>query len=123
MSRRVLITAGAAGIGRQMAGAFAATGAQVWVSDVDDLALSRCPGGWRTGLVDVSDAGSVASLFEAIKAEWGGLDVLCANADTPGPTARVESTNLQGRRHCLSVNLDGAFLCAAGAAPMMKAQA
>ena len=33
---RVLITAGASGIGRAMAEAFAASGAQVWVTDIDE---------------------------------------------------------------------------------------
>ncbi|GGH29855.1 NAD(P)-dependent dehydrogenase, short-chain alcohol dehydrogenase family [Cribrihabitans marinus] len=122
MSRRVLITAGASGIGRAMAEAFAATGARIWVADVDEAALSACPGDWRATRADVSDAGSVAALFGAVGADWAGIDVLCANAGTPGPTARVEDVDLQEWRRCLAVNLDGAFLSAAQAAPMMKAQ-
>jgi len=39
MIKRILITAGASGIGRAMAEAFAANGAKVWVADVDDQAL------------------------------------------------------------------------------------
>ena len=39
MPQRVLITAGAAGIGREFARAFAATGASVFVCDIDTKAL------------------------------------------------------------------------------------
>ena len=39
MPQRVLITAGAAGIGREFARAFAATGAKVFVCDIDTKAL------------------------------------------------------------------------------------
>src|SRR5262245_17944419 len=40
MSQRVLITAGAAGIGREFARAFTANGAKVFVCDIDDKALA-----------------------------------------------------------------------------------
>lgn len=39
-ARRVLVTAGASGIGRVIAEAFAATGARVWVTDIDETALA-----------------------------------------------------------------------------------
>ena len=39
MPQRVLITAGAAGIGREFARAFAATGSSVFVCDIDTMAL------------------------------------------------------------------------------------
>jgi len=44
---RVLITAGAGGIGRAMGEAFAAGGARIWITDIDGEALAACPGGWR----------------------------------------------------------------------------
>lgn len=122
MSQRVLITAGASGVGRAMAEAFAEAGAQVWVADVDDTALAACPEAWQRSRVNVADEGSVATLFAEIAAEWGGLDVLCANAGIAGPTALVEDVSLDDWRMCLSVNLEGAFLCSKYAAPMMKAQ-
>ena len=43
MAQRVLITAGASGIGRAIAEAFAADGARVWVADIDEAALATCP--------------------------------------------------------------------------------
>ena len=119
---KVLVTAGASGIGRAMAEAFAAEGAQIWVTDVDAGALAAVPEGWQASCVDASDEAAMAALFEEITAHWGGLDVLCANAGIAGPTAAVEDVALADWRQCVSVNLEGAFLAAKYAAPIMKAQ-
>ena len=122
MTARVLITAGAAGIGHAMATAFAATGARVWVADSDAAALASCPREWQRTTLDVTDEGGMRALFGDIEAKWGGLDVLCANAGISGPTAPVEDVDLADWRACIAVNLDGAFLAAKYAAPLMKAQ-
>ncbi len=118
---RVLITAGGSGIGRAMATAFAAAGHQVWVTDVDAASLADVPSDWRATVVDVTDEPGMTTLFAAINETWGGLDALCANAGIAGPTARVEDIALDDWRACVSVNLEGAFLAAKHAAPMMKA--
>src|SRR5262249_1834713 len=55
MPQRVLITAGGSGIGRAIAGAFAANGAQVWVADIDKAALETCPDDWGRDALDVAD--------------------------------------------------------------------
>jgi len=122
MSGRVLITAGASGVGRAMAEAFDAAGARVWVVDVDPAALSGCPSRWRRSEMDVTDEPAVAALFRDIEAEWGGLDTLCANAGVAGPTALIEDVALEDWRACLAVNLEGAFLSAKCAAPILKRQ-
>lgn len=119
---RVLITAGAAGIGRAMAEAFAAQGARVWVTDIDEAALAFCPEGWQRRCLDAADEPAVAALFSEIETEWGGLDTLCANAGIAGPTALVEDVRLDDWRRCVAVNLEGAFLAAKYAAPMLKRQ-
>lgn len=119
---RVLITAGASGIGYAMARAFAEAGAQVWVTDVDEMALFQISQDWRRTLVDASDENGVAKLFDAIEQTWGGLDVLCANAGIAGPTALVEDVALLDWQRCVSVNLEGAFLASKYAVPMMKRQ-
>ncbi len=119
---RVLITAGASGIGRAMAEGFAEAGAQVWIADRDETALAACPDSWQRTVLDVTDEASVAALFATIATHWGGLDTLCANAGIAGPTAAVEDIALQDWRACLAVNLDGAFLSAKYATPLMKAQ-
>jgi NAD(P)-dependent dehydrogenase (short-subunit alcohol dehydrogenase family) len=119
---RVLITAGAGGIGRAMGKAFAGAGAQVWVTDIDGDALAACPADWRKTTLDVTDGPAMAALFADIEASWGGLDTLCANAGVAGPTGLIEDIGLEDWRNCVSVNLDGAFLAAKYTAAMMKRQ-
>ena len=119
-TQRVLVTAGASGIGRAIAQAFAATGARVWVTDIDDAALAACPDGWRRDRVDVADPVAMRALFARIEAEWGGLDVLCANAGVSGRTALLEEQDYPAFKECMDVTLGGAVLAAQGSLPMMK---
>jgi NAD(P)-dependent dehydrogenase (short-subunit alcohol dehydrogenase family) len=105
-----------------MGQAFATAGHQIWIVDVDDAALQAAPDGWYRARVDVSDETQVAALFAKVSEAWGGLDVLCANAGVAGPTARVEDVALKDWQACTAVTLEGAFLAAKYATPMMKAQ-
>ncbi|SLN23316.1 SDR family oxidoreductase [Pseudooctadecabacter jejudonensis] len=118
--RRVLITAGASGIGRAMGEAFDAAGDDVWVTDVDEAALAACPARWTTRPVDVSDDAAMKAFFAEIAAA-GGVDVVCANAGVAGPTALVEDVSWADWQACVDVTLGGAFLTAKYAAPLMKA--
>lgn len=120
MNRHVLITAGANGIGLVMARAFAAQGDRVWVTDVDAAAIAALPAGIRGTVCDAADEAAMKSLFTEIAANWGGLDVLCANAGIKGPTAAIEDMPLDGWHQCIGVNLDGAMLAAKYAARLMK---
>jgi len=120
MSQRVLITAGASGIGLAMARAFLASGASVRVTDVDRAALAALPAGIAGEAADASDEAEMSAVLMRIAGDWGGLDVLCANAGIKGPTAAIDAMPLDGWRECLAVNLDGAMLAAKHAAPLMK---
>lgn len=118
--QRVLITAGASGIGRAMGEGFEAAGFKVWVMDVDAAALADCPEDWETTQGSVADEDAVRALFGELEDRWGGLDVLCANAGIAGPTAAIEEIALADWQACVSINLEGAFLAAKYAAPLMK---
>ena len=122
MKSRVLITAGAGGIGRAIAEAFDASGAKVWVVDLDRDALNKSPGTWGKSHGDVADENFVADAVDDMVGQWGGIDVLCANAGISGPNAPVELVSLEDWRACLAVNLDAAFLFAKYTAPVMKSQ-
>ena len=115
---RVLITAGGSGIGKAMAKAFHDAGDDVWVTDLEPV--TGVP--WGSSVADASDEAATAAVFGAISDTWGGLDVLCANAGIAGPTAMVEDVNLSEWQRCVSVNLEGAFLAAKHASPLMKRQ-
>ena len=117
---RVLITAGASGIGFAMGDAFAAAGYDVWVTDVDAVALAECPKTWTTRLVDAANEAQMRGLFEEITSA-GGLDVACANAGIAGPTAQVEDVAWEDWKTCVDITLGAAFLTAKFAAPLLKA--
>ncbi len=120
MSRRVIITAGANGIGLVMAQAFAALGDRVWVTDIDAEAIDALPPGIRGTVCDASGEAAMGQLFADVARDWGGLDVAVANAGVKGPTAAIEEMPLEEWRQCLGVNLDGAMLLAREAARLMK---
>jgi len=125
MSQRVVVTAGAAGIGRAIAEAFAQTGATVHVCDVDDAALAECRSTTPTILatkVDLADATAVQQWMDMAIADLSGIDVLVNNAGTKGPTAFVEDVTVEEWRVCLTVGLESHFVCAGRAAASMKAQ-
>jgi len=122
---RVLITAGASGIGLHTAKRFLAAGAVVFVADVDDQALQEAlhqNPALRGTCCNVSDEAAVHSMFERALTQLGGLDVLVNNAGIAGPTAPLEDIPLDAWRQCLSVNLDSAFLCSRLAIPVLKHQ-
>jgi NAD(P)-dependent dehydrogenase (short-subunit alcohol dehydrogenase family) len=121
---RVLVTAGAAGIGRAIADRFADEGARVHVCDVDAEALEACRAGrpsYGTTLCDVADEGQVDRLFEAVGDRLGGLDVLVNNAGIAGPTAGIDEIKPADWRRTIDVNLNGQFYCARRAVPLLKA--
>ena len=65
LTRNILITAGASGIGEAMAEEFSANGDNVWIVDKDENLLESCPQNWKKSCLDVSDEKSVLSLFQA----------------------------------------------------------
>ena len=120
---RVLITAGAGGIGRVIAGAFLARGERVHLCDVDQDALeavAKEESDARVSRCDVADEAQVDALFAKQAEQLGGLDVLVNCAGIAGPTAPIEDVSLTDWRYCLAVNLDGTLLCSQRAARMMK---
>lgn len=122
--KRVLITAGASGLGLTMAESFLAHGSRVWITDIDAAALEKATMQYpalRAAHSDASSEEDVDSLFEKIAAEEGGLDVLINNAGIAGPTGNVETLSKADWDKTLAVNITGQFLCARRAVPLLKA--
>ena len=121
--KRVLVTAGAGGIGLAIARKFLASGAQVHICDVAAEAVQaavRAHPGLSGSVTDVSDEAQVLAMFTDLAARWGRLDALVNNAGVSGPTSRLEATDLAAWRATLDVNLTGTFLCARGAVPLLR---
>ena len=122
--KRVVVTAGAQGIGLAITGAFAAAGAQVHICDVNDEFLAAAKvkfPGVSQSRTDVSNEAQVDAMFAELSARWNGLDVLVNNAGIAGPTAKVENTDLSEWNQTIAVNLTGPFLCTRSAVPLLKA--
>jgi NAD(P)-dependent dehydrogenase (short-subunit alcohol dehydrogenase family) len=121
--QRVLITAGAGGIGLVMAETFVRAGAKVHVCDVVRSAVDETVKalGVTATLCDVSDLEQVDQLFADVKKHLGGLDVLVNNAGIAGPTGKVEEISVEDWRRCIDVDLNGMFYCTRRALPLLKA--
>jgi NAD(P)-dependent dehydrogenase (short-subunit alcohol dehydrogenase family) len=118
---RVLVTAGAAGIGREIARTFLTHGARVQVCDVDETALASLPREMFGIKADVASLADVDRLFEEVQRNLGGLDVLVNNAGIAGPTARVEDIRPEDWERCIAVDLNGMFYVTRKAMPLIKA--
>ena len=120
---RVLVTAGASGIGLATARAFAREGARVFICDVDRKALASVAASDATfGQIecDVADAASVGRLFDAASARLGGLDALVNNAGIFKAADFLDITEADWDA-VIDVNLKGAFLVAQAVARSMAA--
>lgn len=120
---RVLVTAGASGIGQSIAELFDENGARVEVCDIDESALERLAlarPGIGVGRCDVGDRRQVDAFVDDIVARLGGLDVLINNAGIAGATAAVEELDPDDWDRTLAVNLSGQFYCIRRVVPGMK---
>lgn len=110
--QRVLVTAGASGIGLAIARAFHASGARVYICDVDAAALERVAAtlpGIVTRRCSIGDRAETSAMVVDAAAKLGGIDVLVNNAGIGGPTAPVHELQPADWDAVLRVNLTGAF--------------
>lgn len=121
---RVMISAGASGIGLAIARAFVAEGANVHICDISEQALSAAKAdlaGVGVFRADVSTAAEVDAWFEHALSELGGLDVLINNAGIAGPTAGIADVSVEDWDRTMAVNVRGQFLCIRRAIPALQA--
>jgi NAD(P)-dependent dehydrogenase (short-subunit alcohol dehydrogenase family) len=112
VSRRVVVTGGAKGIGRAVVERFQALGDDVVALGRDREALSRMT--VRTAVCDVTDEAAVASTFASL----GQVDVLVNNAGF-AETAALAGTTLDSWGRHFDVNVTGPFLCMRAVVPGM----
>ena len=110
---KVIVTAGAAGIGRAIVDAFLSEGARVATCDIDRAALATLPNDVYAQEVDVADEAALNSFVDGSINTLGGLDCLVNNAGIAGPTARIEDIDLADWDRCLRVVLTSQFLATA----------
>ena len=120
----IVITGGANGIGRALAGAAAGAGAQVVICDVDEAAMEEA----KTASplvsvvrVDVSDRAAVFAAFGGIEKRFGRIDglVCCAAIQPRTPVHRMAPEEWQ---RVIRINLDGVVWCYQAAIQGMMAR-
>jgi NAD(P)-dependent dehydrogenase (short-subunit alcohol dehydrogenase family) len=111
---RVLVTAGASGIGLEIARSFIREGARVHICDVNEEALAsvaKSDPNVTQSRTDVANRADVTRLFDETLHALGGLDVLVNNAGVAGPTGRVDEIDPEDWDRTLEVNITGHFNC------------
>lgn len=124
--QRVLITAGAGGIGRAIVQAFTAKGASVFVCDIDTNGLAKLEAdfpGVKTTVCDISSLTDIEKMVALAAQTLGGLDVLINNAGIPGPTAPVDQLDPADWAKVVQINLNGTFNVTHFAIPHLKKSA
>lgn len=122
--QRVVVTAGAAGIGLCIARRLRSQGARLAICDVDAGALETAREELDAEVAEVADVSKeeeVASFFRKTQDTMGGLDALVNNAGIAGPTGGIEEIAPEEWRRCIDICLTGQFLCAHFGVPMLKA--
>lgn len=123
-----LVTGGAGGIGAATAARLMADGACVLLADRDAAAVEAVRAGFartfgkdvvRAAVCDVTDEAQVQTAFDACAREFGGLDILVANAGIAS-SAPIEETTVALWRKNYDVLAEGYFLTARSAFPLMK---
>lgn len=120
---RVVITAGASGIGAAIARLFFESGARVHICDINKSAINQFTEshpGVTSSLADVSIAAEVDQVFDDIGTSMGGLDVLVNNAGMAGPTGSIADFETTEWDRTIDVNLNSQFYFARRAVPLLK---
>jgi NAD(P)-dependent dehydrogenase (short-subunit alcohol dehydrogenase family) len=121
---RVLVTAGAGGIGRAIVDMLTVHGARIHICDVADDSIAefrRAHPSHGVTKADVSSEADIERIFADLGKTLGGLDALINNAGIAGPTGAVEDISPADWRRCIDIDLTGQFLCTRRAVPLIKA--
>jgi NAD(P)-dependent dehydrogenase (short-subunit alcohol dehydrogenase family) len=113
----VVVTGGAAGIGRATALAFAREGAKVVIGDLDvpgcenTVAAIKDQGGEAAYLgMDVTKSADIQALVKKAVGEYGGLDYAFNNAGLVGSVAGIVDTTEEEWHDVVAINLTGVWL-------------
>ena len=123
----VVVTGGAQGIGKGIAGTLLSFGMKVLAADLDAEACSACEAEFDSGSLirfvptDVSDEKSVVSLAETACGVFGRVHAVVNNAGVSGPFGTpLEKLALEQWNRVLGTNLTSCFLMAKHFSPALK---
>ncbi|WP_066646936.1 MULTISPECIES: SDR family NAD(P)-dependent oxidoreductase [Sphingomonas] len=121
--KSIIVTGAASGIGRAAATLFAAEGGKVICADWSDAAEQtaqaiRDAGGNATAIkIDAGNEDDVIRTVALAVEQFGGLDIMFANAGISGGMANIFDTDVALITEVLRVNLIGPYLAVKHAAP------
>ena len=128
--RVAVVTGGGSGIGRGIALALGAEGMTVAVADIQEskarevAAAIETSGGRALGIgVDVTSAESLGGAAQAIVAETGGVNLLCANAGVLARVGPLATHTMGDWEYTLSVNVLGIVKTVAAFLPALRGRA
>lgn len=115
--KRLIVTGGGSGMGREAAVLFAGRGAKVTIADVNEtggqetLDLITGAGGQAQFVkTDLTDEAQVANLVASAVSAYGGLEGAFNNAGIIGPAAQLADLSTEDWQKVIDVNLTSVFL-------------
>jgi len=119
--KRAIITGAAQGIGKAIAKAFVAEGADLILADIDEARLAETAAelGQEALVCDLSRKAEIDRLFARVTARWGGLDLLVNNAGVTHAAELNELTEEDFDR-VMAINLKAALWGTQAAARLME---
>ena len=128
-NKRALVTGAGRGIGRSIAVALAAAGAQVGLmartrSQLEAVEREISDAGSEAAVLpgDVGEESDVRASIQTFVERFGGIDILTNNAGITGPIGPTQNIDGADWERAIRVNLLGCFLCTRYALPYMIEQ-
>jgi len=125
-NKKIIISAGASGIGWATTKVCVAKGALIYLCDVDPKAINKVkkhPSYNKRIFVsetDASDETEVIDFFHKIKKKFRNLDALINNVGVAGPTGTIEKLDSSEWENTLHVNVNSHFYFTKQAIPLLK---
>lgn len=123
--KRLLVTGGSRGIGLGIARHFWSQGARVAICGRKENSLQKAKEGMENLLIvpaNLGKAEEVEKVFQMVKSEFGGLDILVNNVGMNIFTPSTAEAEVALWEKILDSNLKSAFMCSRQAFPLMKEQ-
>jgi NAD(P)-dependent dehydrogenase (short-subunit alcohol dehydrogenase family) len=132
--KTVVITGSGTGIGQAIARKFAENGANIIImgrrkEPLDQTAgileqiISSSGSTGRVGVfpgVDVADESGINSMFESIRKQFGGVDIIVNNAGVSGPVKTFTNASVKEFREAVAIHLTGTYWTSVSALSAMK---
>ena len=133
-NKTVVITGSGTGIGQAIARKFAENGANIIIMGRRKEPLDQTAGileeiiaslgsSGRLGVfpgVDVAEEAGINSMFESIRKQFGGVDIIVNNAGVSGPVKAFTNASVKEFREAVAIHLTGTFWTSVSALSAMK---